>query len=136
MCCLTKKSSIVNNLPSDKRKPDSYLTHPMHCPSTGPERSLLVRPSQSRPSPRTSYQLAAATKTQTTESGRRQKRQGYSDDIFSAINLHRISLRPQRCSPQCLTSPMARPSRARAWKSWFNSSMERTCRGTTMLNTI
>lgn len=41
-----------------------YLRHPMHCPSTGPERSLLVHPSQSHPSPRTSYQLAAATKTQ------------------------------------------------------------------------
>lgn len=29
-----------------------------------------------------------------------------------------------------LTSPMARPSRARAWKSWFNSSMDRTCQQT------
>lgn len=36
----------------------------MHCPSTGPERSLLVHPSQSHLSPRTSYRLAAAAKTQ------------------------------------------------------------------------
>lgn len=33
----------------------------MHCPSTGPKRSLLVHPSQSHPSPRISYQLVAAT---------------------------------------------------------------------------
>lgn len=36
----------------------------MHCPSTGPERSLLVHLSQSHPSPRIFYQLVAATKTQ------------------------------------------------------------------------
>lgn len=76
----------------------------MHCPSTGPERSLLVRPSRSRLSPRTSYQLAAATKTQTTESGRRQNRQGYSNDIFSAINLHRISL-PRAVHPNVSPLP-------------------------------
>ena len=52
-----------------------YLRHPMHCPSTGPERSLLVHPSQSHLSPRTSYQLAAATKTQ-DKGQTRGKRQG------------------------------------------------------------
>lgn len=39
----------------------------MRCPSTGPERSLLVHPSQSHLSPRTSYRLAAAAKTQGRE---------------------------------------------------------------------
>lgn len=38
----------------------------MRCPSTGPGRSLLVHPSQSHLSPRTSYQLAAAAGTQQT----------------------------------------------------------------------
>lgn len=33
----------------------------MHCLSTGPKRSLLVHPSQSHQSPRTSYQWVAAT---------------------------------------------------------------------------
>lgn len=44
-------------------KTNTHLRHPMHCPSTGPGRSLLVHLSQSHLSPRTSYQLAAATKT-------------------------------------------------------------------------
>lgn len=54
----------------------------MHCPSTGPERSLLVHPSQSHPSPRISFQLVAATKTQENKEekwGRKGQRQGYTD---------------------------------------------------------
>lgn len=58
----------------------------MHCPSTGPESSLLVRPSQNHPPPRTSYQVAAATNTQEnrgereeTEKERRQGKNGCTD---------------------------------------------------------
>lgn len=57
----------------------------MHCPSTGPERSLLVHPSQSHLSPRTSYQLAAATKTQDnreegeTKGKKDEVKNGYTD---------------------------------------------------------
>lgn len=46
----------------------------MHYPSTGPERCLLVHPSQNHPSPRTSYQLAAATKTQDNREGKWEQR--------------------------------------------------------------
>lgn len=52
----------------------------MHYLSTGPGRSLLVHPSQSHLSPRTSYQLAAAAETQDNkeETMRRKDKNGYS----------------------------------------------------------
>ncbi len=60
---LTVSPAFVSHLTSVIQT-NAYLTHPMHCLSTGPERSLLVHPSQSHLSPRTSYQLATATRPQ------------------------------------------------------------------------
>lgn len=210
----------------------------MHCPSTGPKRSLLVRPSQSHQSPRISFQLVAATWG--TEQRKKQFNPGESDfqiwssnpseqtscicsRKFIALNFHMVETSTtlrlakefiadywdkanywntslgepwQRQEPSIsstwqpahwhvtwlstldrqhlviatmlhaikhcywaegrqrealwrlfksmpkshfiwsshgawsLTSPMARPSRARAWKSWFSSSIDRTCEQT------
>lgn len=55
------------SLQTNQEPVESHLRRPMRCPSTGPERSPLVRPSQSRPSPRTSCRSAAAAKA--TETG-------------------------------------------------------------------
>lgn len=56
------------SLQTNQEPVESHLRRPTRCPSTGPERSPLVRPSQSRPSPRTSCQSAAAVKaTETVE---------------------------------------------------------------------
>lgn len=167
----TRVISLPRQLSNTRRGPfwpDQYLRPPMRCPSTGPERSLLVHPSQSHLSPRTSYRLAAAAKTQGNREGRNGKvtqrasrterlsgnslidlfqqnkaeyTRLYSDGAMSDRRVKpKVWPRLARCVTNnhtanapyyqlsflsyvvtyvtpfsdCLTSPMARPSRARA----------------------